>query len=205
MAEAIITFFTGLGWDGAAVAAVLAVIPVTELKGAILYSAARGGEVLFSVFVAYLSSVLLAAVLAFTVPRTLAVARRSALGGKMTSFLTDRLGTRADRISSNAEKTGRRREDARTFGVFAFVAIPLPLTGVWAGALLSALLGQKPKNAFFALSAGNFSAGGVVFAVAMLAGDRANIIFAAFLCLALAFLLCAILKTALTRRRRARE
>lgn len=204
MAEAIITFFEGLGWSGSAVAAVLAVIPVTEIKGAILFSAAMGGDVLFSVFVAYLSSVLLAAMLAFTVPRTLSLARHSALGGKVAAFLTDRLGARADRIASNAEKDGRR-EDARTFGVFAFVAIPLPLTGVWAGALLSALLGLKPRNAFFALAAGNFSAGGIVLAVALLAGDLASFVFDVFVCVAVAVLLCALLKTALSRRRRASE
>ena len=201
MASAIIGFFEGLGWSKTAVAAMLSVIPVTEIKGAVLFSAASEGGMLLPVLAAYLSSVLLAGILAFTVPRTLALAHRIAFVRRVTAFLTDRLGARADRIAANAEKRGEKREAARVFGVFAFVALPLPLTGIWAGALLAALLGLKPKDSFFALAAGNFSAGGVVLAVALLAGDRAGFVFEMFLYFALAVLAFTILKTTLIRRR----
>lgn len=204
MAEAIISFFEGLGLSKTALAAVLAVVPVTEIKGAVLFASATEGSAFPAVFVAYLASVLLSAMLAVTVPRTLAIARRSAFAGKAASFFADRLGSRADKIASNAEKRGRR-DDARVFGVFAFVAIPLPLTGIWAGALLSALLGLKGKDTFFALSAGNFCAGGIVLVVALLAGDKASVVLELFLCLAIVVLLFTALKSLFARLRRAKE
>ena len=204
MASTIIALFDRLGWDPAAVAALLAVIPVTEIKGAVLYVAARGTAVWRGAFAAYLSSVMLAALLCVTVPVTLAFVRRIPFLKKATAFLTDRLGARADRIAANAEKGGEKRVGSRLFGVFAFVALPLPLTGIWAGALLAALLGLSSKDTFFALAAGNFSAAGIVLTVALLAGEKADFVFDVFLCVALAALFFAILKSFFSRRRRSR-
>jgi len=199
MASAIIAFFDSLGWDPAVVAALLAVIPVTEIKGAVLYVASQGASVWRGAFAAYLSSVLLAALLSVTVPRTLALAKKIPFAKKVATFLTERLGSRAEHIASNADQKGERGADARTFGVFAFVAIPLPLTGIWAGALLASLLGLSSKNAFFALAAGNFTAAGIVLTVALLAADRANFVFEVFLYFALAILLITIVKSLCAR------
>ena len=200
MAAAIISFFEALGWRTAAVAALLAVIPVTEIKGAVLYAAATEGSCLIAVVAAYLSSVLLAVLLAAAVPRTLALARKAPSIRRATGFLTERLSVRADRIAAAAERKGKG-DGSRLFGVFAFVAIPLPLTGLWAGALLAALLGLKPKSTFFALAAGNFTAAGIVLAVALLAGERAGLVFDVFLYIALAILLCTVAKSLFTRHR----
>jgi len=201
MASAIIAFFDSLGWDPTAVAALLAVIPVTEIKGAVLYVATQGEAVWRGAFAAYLSSVLLAALLSVTVPRTLSLAKRIPFAKKVANFLTERLGSRAEQIASNADKKGERRSDATTFGVFAFVAIPLPLTGIWAGALLAALLGLSAKNTFFALVAGNFTAAGIVLTVALLAGKGADLVFEVFLYVALAVLLFTVVKTLYLRRK----
>ncbi|WP_025730257.1 COG2426 family protein [Atopobacter phocae] len=43
-------------------------------------------------------------------------------------------------------------------GVYLFVAIPLPGTGAWTGALIAALLGLSPKKSFFPISLGILTA-----------------------------------------------
>lgn len=45
------------------------------------------------------------------------------------------------------------------WGVFAFVAIPLPGTGVWTGSLLASLLDLQPRKAIPVVIAGNVVAG----------------------------------------------
>jgi uncharacterized membrane protein len=45
------------------------------------------------------------------------------------------------------------------FGLFLFVAIPLPGTGAWTGSLLSVLLGLKPKKSFLFIFLGVMTAG----------------------------------------------
>ena len=87
------------------------------------------------------------------------------------------------------------------FGVYAFVAIPLPFTGIWAGACLAGILGMDRKDAFFALAAGNFTAGGIVMTVAFLAGEEAERVFNVFLCVALVLFGSALLKAVWKKKR----
>ena len=205
MAQAIITFFEGITKSKALIAALLAVLPVTEIKGSVLFAAATEGELWLSVLAGYLSSVLLAALLSFTVPRMLAFAKRSRGVGRAVSFLTDRLNEKAERILESAKSKGEKgREDRFFFGVFLFVAIPLPMTGVWTGALLAAILRLGFKRTFFSLSAGNFTAAGVTLAVALLAGDHADLVFDLFLLFALAALTFTIVKSLVEKRKKKR-
>jgi uncharacterized membrane protein len=46
-----------------------------------------------------------------------------------------------------------------TFGLFLFVAIPLPGTGAWTGALVAAMLDMRFKRAFPTILAGVMCAG----------------------------------------------
>jgi uncharacterized membrane protein len=48
------------------------------------------------------------------------------------------------------------------WGLTIFVAIPLPMTGVWSGALIAFLLGMRKRYAFFAIFAGVAIAGLIV-------------------------------------------
>ena len=45
------------------------------------------------------------------------------------------------------------------WGLFAFVAIPLPGTGGWTGALIAALMGMRFKKSFFSILGGILVAG----------------------------------------------
>lgn len=53
----------------------------------------------------------------------------------------------------------RRLRSLESFALFAFVALPLPGTGVWTGALISTLLGAPPRRAALALGLGALAAG----------------------------------------------
>ena len=48
------------------------------------------------------------------------------------------------------------------WGLFLFVAIPLPGTGVWTGSLIAALMNMRFKLAFPAIVCGNLVAGVVI-------------------------------------------
>ncbi len=48
------------------------------------------------------------------------------------------------------------------WGIFLFVAVPLPGTGAWMGALISALLNLDPKKSFPVIVLGVFTAGIIV-------------------------------------------
>ena len=90
--------------------------------------------------------------------------------------------------------------DRLLFGVYSFVALPLPLTGIWAGGILAAMLGLDRKRTFLALAAGNFTAGGIVLGIALLSGEYASAVLDVFCALVLLFLLIPILKKAIRSR-----
>ena len=204
MGEWIVSFFGGVIENKYLLCAVLSVFPITEIKGGILCAAVAEINLPLAFACCFGASVLLSAVLCAGGPVLLRIAERSPIVKSLTSFLTDRLEEKAERIASKA-KGGDRKIGKKLFALFAFVALPLPLTGVWAGALLAAILRLDYKNSLFALSAGNFTAGGVVLFVALVAGEKANLVLNLFLLAALAALLAAALKWALGKRRAKKE
>ncbi len=71
-------------------------------------------------------------------------------------------GGGAEEAEARREK---RRELGALIGLFLFVAIPLPGTGAWTGALVAALFGMNRWKAFGTIALGVFSAG-VIMALA---------------------------------------
>ena len=61
-----------------------------------------------------------------------------------------------------AEQKSEQIRKYAYWGVFLFVAVPLPGTGAWMGALISALLGMDPKKTFPVIMLGVLTAGIIV-------------------------------------------
>ncbi len=72
-----------------------------------------------------------------------------------------------EKLEAKANKGARLFYKYELFGLFLLVAIPLPGTGAWTGALVAALLNVRMRNAFLVILAGVCAAGLVVSAAAM--------------------------------------
>lgn len=70
---------------------------------------------------------------------------------KIASFLLEKV-----------EKNRERIEKYAFWGLCLFVAIPLPATGAWTGALVAATIGMKPWKAFLSALLGVIIAGTIV-------------------------------------------
>ena len=70
-------------------------------------------------------------------------------GGKLIRYFAkfEKLGKPFRWILSLGEKKVAKMTKTLFFGLWAFVAIPLPGTGAWTGSLIAALLELKPKSA----------------------------------------------------------
>ena len=62
-------------------------------------------------------------------------------------------------VRTRAEVSARRKELGALIGLFLFVAIPLPGTGAWTGALVAALFDMNRWKAFAVIFAGVLAAG----------------------------------------------
>ena len=63
---------------------------------------------------------------------------------------------------SRTRRRGKLVERYERIGLILFVAIPLPITGAWTGAILAVILGIRFKYAFISILAGVLLAGVIV-------------------------------------------
>ena len=75
------------------------------------------------------------------------------LFNKVSNFLIKKADKRSDKVNKYS-----------LLGLFIFVAIPLPGTGAWTGALIASLMEMRFKKALLSISAGVLVAGAVMCA-----------------------------------------
>ena len=75
------------------------------------------------------------------------------------------LGPKVDRLERRAHLKGRKVRKYRTLGLVLLVAIPLPGTGAWTGALVADVLDIRMRTALPAIAAGIVIAGCITTAV----------------------------------------
>ena len=63
------------------------------------------------------------------------------------------------KIDKKAQNKSKNMNTASLVGLFLFVAIPLPGTGAWTGALVANILNIKPLKSFIVIFLGVVSAG----------------------------------------------
>lgn len=73
----------------------------------------------------------------------------------------------ADWIVKRSSKKSSTVEKYSLLGLFIFVAIPLPTTGVWTGSIIAVLLGLNFKSAFISIALGTIVSAFIVIGVSM--------------------------------------
>lgn len=126
----------------------ISMLPVLELRGGIIYAAANGVPFLTAFIVCFLGNIL-------PIPFILLFLR------KVFAFLENFRYTQ--RLVRSLESRARKKQGLiqkySLPGLFLLVAIPLPGTGAWTGALVSVLLDIQIRKAFPTISLGVLAAG----------------------------------------------
>ena len=130
----------------------VAMVPVVELRGAIPFGVVRG----LNLWTAIIASVLGNLV---PVPFIILFIRRIFAWMRAHMPKLDGLVTRMEKI---AEKNRAAVEKYAFWGLAILVAIPLPGTGAWTGALVAAMMEMRLKRAFPAIVIGVVIAGVIV-------------------------------------------
>ena len=127
---------------------IIAMAPVLELRGAIPYGLAQGLPFWPVFAVSLVGNVLPVPFLILFIRPVFAFLRRSR-----------RLGPLLERLERRAHLKGRKVNRYKALGLFILVAIPLPGTGAWTGALVAAFLDIRMRNALLAIALGLLAAG----------------------------------------------
>lgn len=145
----------------------LAILPISELRGAIPYAVIRGGSLLEAAIIGTAANALvpfLAYLFLMTVHRLLYRIRGYA------SFFDRRVEKARDKVRAKVDKYGY-------LGLLVFVAVPLPMTGAWTGTLGAWILGMDRKKAIPAILGGVVVAGLLVSLLVALLGAGARTVF----------------------------
>ena len=127
----------------------VSMLPVVELRGGIPFGVARG----LPVWAAYLAAIIGNML---PVPFILVYIRR--IFQWMRRRLP-RLNRLVDKLEKKAHLKGQKVTKYKYLGLMLFVAIPLPGTGAWTGALAAAFLDMPLRKAIPSIFAGVLAAG----------------------------------------------
>lgn len=129
---------------------IVSMIPVLELRGSLLAAGFLKMNFLSSYIMAVIGNMLPIPFLLLFINKIFSCLKKT------------RLKNIINKIENNALSRADQVRKYKSFGLFIFVAIPLPGTGAWTGALVAALLNIKPRKAIFPIFAGVATAGLIV-------------------------------------------
>lgn len=131
----------------------ISMIPLIELRGAVPLGIAAGLPWIEVLPLCYLGNLLPIPFVILFAERLLAGLSRLPLLRGPATWYTEKLNSKKGQVTKYAK-----------WGLFIFVAIPLPGTGAWSGAAIAALLKMNPWRAFLAIAGGVVTAG-IIMAV----------------------------------------
>ncbi len=143
---------TALGFSAAAAnylyVFLISMVPIVELRGAIPIAAALNLDPVISYIVAILGNILPVPLILLFITPFCNFLKKTKLFRWFPAWIEKKVQKNEDKVTKY-----------KNWGLFVFVAIPLPGTGAWTGALVASFIGYRFRDAFFAISGGVLSAG----------------------------------------------
>ncbi len=132
---------------------IVSLLPVLELRGGMIAASLLGVEWLVAFPICVIGNML-------PIPFVLLFIRKVFDFIKRTNFLW--LRKIVIKLDERAQKKSAKVDAASAFGLFAFVAIPLPGTGAWTGALVANALNVKFTRSIWIITLGVIGAGTIM-------------------------------------------
>ena len=128
----------------------VSMLPVLELRAAIPIGAATGMNIYECYFISVIGNILPVPFILIFIKKIIEYMSVSKIAffRKISDFLLKKAEKRSDKVNKYS-----------LIGLFLFVAVPLPGTGGWTGALIAALMEMRFKKAFLSIDAGVMVAG----------------------------------------------
>ncbi|HPD89062.1 MAG TPA: small multi-drug export protein [Oscillospiraceae bacterium] len=126
----------------------ISMLPLIELRGAMIYAAMSRAEFLPSLAISVLGNLL-------PVPFLIRFSKQ------VLTYLSGskRFGGFAEKIINHGNRKAEKVRNLEMLGLFLFVALPVPGTGAWTASLIAALLQLRIVKSFFVIAAGVVTCG----------------------------------------------
>lgn len=133
---------------------VTAMMPILEIRGAIPVGVASGLDPWLAFAVGFVGNMLPIPILILLTRKIIELLKKHNMLVKLTAWLENK-----------GSKGAQKVQKYSFWGLFILVAIPLPGTGAWTGALVASLLDMRLKRALPAIAMGVAVAGLIVLLV----------------------------------------
>ncbi|MBE6836789.1 MAG: small multi-drug export protein [Ruminococcus sp.] len=145
MQEALIEWFTtNLSWlPREAVAFIISMVPILELRGGLIAAALLGIEYVKAVIICIIGNIIPIPFILLLINRIFEFMKKHNILKNLVLKLEEKAMEKSDTIKKY-----------EFVGLMLFVGIPLPGTGAWTGALIAALMGIKMKKSVPAIFLG---------------------------------------------------
>ena len=189
---------------------IISMVPLIELKGGIPVGMstdfwdknALNGTQAF--LFALLGSCLVVPILALLFIPILNWLKKTKLFRKLGEMIDKKVKNHSESINekTNTEKSSLKKVWIKLLLVFAFVAVPLPLTGVWTGTCVAVAIGLKFWQTCLSVILGNIVAGLIIVFVCSVFPEFTTIIFIIFLAIIAIMLIYGVIKYMVSNRKK---
>ena len=176
--------------------AVSGMIPLLEIKGAICFGIRSGLSWWQSLLFAYLGSTFMFLPI-FLLLRPILNALKKLKWFKTFAVKCENyIESKADNALKEGENKGKKltAEGIKLLSVFIFVAIPLPMTGVYMGTAVATFLNIPFLKAFIIVAVGNVVAGLIILVLALICINIIDYILYGLFVLAIILLVIMVIK-----------
>ena len=152
------------------VTVLISILPIVEARGAIPVAINAGITPLLAGLYAFIGSSLMAPVLIAVLLPFVKWLSRTKVFRKVGQTLYDKFEKKSQGILKDEQgaegppdaQAKKKSDKKKMLGVFAFVAVPLPLTGVWTGSAVSAFTRLPYAKVLVSVIAGNLVASAII-------------------------------------------
>jgi len=147
---------------------VMSLIPLIELKGGIIFARGAGLSIFEALGLAYAGSTIVVIPIFFLLKPILKLLKKIKFIKKLADKVENYIQEKAN--GAVEKQSGKKRSEGfiKKLAVFIFVAIPLPMTGVWMGTAIAVFLNMKFKDSILPIAIGNLCAGVIIALLAEL-------------------------------------
>lgn len=125
---------------------IISMIPVLELRGGLIAASLLGVDWKIAMVLCIIGNIIPVPFILLFINKIFELLKGTKLKG-----IVYKIEEKANRNSSKVLKY-------ENLGLYLFVALPLPGTGAWTGALIASMVGMKSKNAFISICLGILTA-----------------------------------------------
>ena len=150
---------------------IMSFVPLVELKGGIVFARGVGFDFITAFLLAFLGSTIVFIPIFLLLRPILNLLKKlkwfNVFALKVETYFQEK-AEEALKDKEGGKKKSFSEKLLKQLGVFIFVAIPLPMTGVWTGTAIAVFLNLKFKDAILPVVIGNLVAGLIISGLASL-------------------------------------